>query len=216
MQAELDAQQAFLLWRMVITGEEPTLSTCGVNPAARRRALVEAGHLAVEQRGRSRHLVLTDKAWRWAADHGEPPLPPRTSKAVPVFAELLRLVAAHLAATGTPLVELVRPDPPHTSGDAPGHAIQGGQPDGAIEEAITTAYLELTGGEYSRRVRLADLRPRLPRIDRPQLDTALRALQRRERAVLMQLDDPVRITPEDEDAVLRIGTDPRHLVYLRS
>jgi hypothetical protein len=92
--------------------------------------------------------------------------------------------------------------------------------DGATEmnrsvtaEQIRDACLELTGGKLRERIRLAELRRKLP-ANRESLDRGLFAMQASGTLVLFRMDNPAEITEDDESAALFIAGNPRHLVYL--
>ncbi len=55
---------------------------------------------------------------------------------------------------------------------------------------------------------------RLPEIDRSELDTALKRMQREEEASLMQLDNRTDVTDADRGAALQIGNEPRHIIWI--
>ena len=61
-------KQVLALWNMLFTGEEPAISKIqpGLNPRERGQ-LQEAGLIEIEKRGRASHIILTEKAWAWAA-----------------------------------------------------------------------------------------------------------------------------------------------------
>ena len=85
-----------------------------------------------------------------------------------------------------------------------------------LKKRLYNACFQITGdGVYGARIRLADLRSRLADVPRPELDNALRDLERTEAASIMPLDDPREILPVDEEAALANsqGKD-RHILYL--
>ncbi len=84
----------------------------------------------------------------------------------------------------------------------------------SVEKSITKAYLDLTGGEYSTRVLLADLRPKLG-LTREDFDSTLKSMQQQGKVVLMGLDNMMERTKRASDAALDIAGNPRHLVYFQ-
>jgi len=62
------------------------------------------------------------------------------------------------------------------------------------------------------RIRLKDVRPRLPMLSKSALDTELLRLQRERLIMLYPLDNPLEITLADRDAALVIATTPHHKI----
>ena len=85
-----------------------------------------------------------------------------------------------------------------------------------LKKRLYNACFQITGdGVYGARIRLADLRSRLADVPRPELDNALRDLERTEAASIMPLDDPREILPVDEEAALANSQGKyRHILYL--
>ena len=81
----------------------------------------------------------------------------------------------------------------------------------SAEKAITRAYLSLTGGEYTERVMLADLRPKLG-LTREDFDSTVKSMQQQGKLVLMGLDNPFEKTKRVTDAGLDIAGHGRYLV----
>ncbi len=79
---------------------------------------------------------------------------------------------------------------------------------------IEAALLHLGRGERQVRVRLHDLRERLPLVCRAALDAVLIQGQRDGRWVLYREDRTQALTSEDHEAALMVGGCPRHLVLL--
>jgi len=77
------------------------------------------------------------------------------------------------------------------------------------------AYLSLTHNQWETRVRLADLRKQLTLYPRDAQDSALVRMQTEGRLVLYRLDDPQDTFDADREAALYLGSDPRHLVYMK-
>lgn len=85
-----------------------------------------------------------------------------------------------------------------------------------IKRRLYNACVQIAGdGIYGTRIRLADLRSKLPDVPRQELDRALRDLEQTEAAAIMPLDDPREIRPDDEDAALSNSQGKnRHILYL--
>jgi len=88
-------------------------------------------------------------------------------------------------------------------------------PKAPVEDQVRKVCLDLAHGIPKQRVRLTDLRTRIP-VPREQLDAALTAMQRAGRLVLFKIENPAELTPADESAALYIAGNPRHLVYLEA
>ena len=86
----------------------------------------------------------------------------------------------------------------------------------SLSERIEQACLSLTQGARQTRVRLHDLRGRLGDIAHDDLDAALLGLQREKKLVLYREDNSAALRPEDHQAALFVGNEPRHLVLLEA
>ena len=80
---------------------------------------------------------------------------------------------------------------------------------------IKAAYNRVTGGQRDH-VKLAVLRAELPGESRNLVDDELRAMQRRGEAVLYPIDDPQRITRDDDKAALYVAGERRDLFGLQN
>lgn len=224
---KLKPNQALFLWRM-ITGatdsiREPSLSTAIPKLKSDRKSLVDQGYLETEKRGRSTHLLLTDKSWEWAATHLEVELLKSSS---PVGAEalegLLHRLLPFLKRSQIPLAALFMDLPFSAKVPAPSQSDEGAiavperrKPDTQeFRQAIEEAYLALSGGHRKVRVLLRDLRPTLPQVPRTNLDEILKSMQRDGKLVLYREDNSAALTPADSEAALLVGDSPRHLIYL--
>jgi hypothetical protein len=202
------------LWNLLITGDMPAKSQ--IKPElspAERQALVDAGLIKLVPRkqlreegltdlkGSAEHIVLADKAWDWATENFTSEFPKgNTSAATPVLQKLLAQVGRHLQAHNFSWAEFLRTES-QTIGD--------------LEETIRAACAKISGDRYNVRVRLSELRPRLSNFTRVEVDKALNEMELSEEIVLMPIDDPQGIKPEDEDAALDIGGSKRHILYMK-
>jgi len=215
------------MWNLLFTGEEPMVSKA--KPGVDKKKLgplLDAGLVVLEKRGRANHIVLTDRAWQWAEDHLDAEFSPRAN-ATPALQGLLPKLKNYLKQSGTPLAELLTAEgPPNEESDVrvPGTVIATPDPEVApnsppetisIEEAIRMAYLSLTRNQWETRVRLADLRKHLTLYPRDTQNSALLRMQSAGQLVLYRLDDPQDTFDADRDAALYLGSDPRHLVYMK-
>lgn len=205
-------KQVLALWNLLFTGEEPAISKIqpGLNPKERRQ-LQEAGLIEIEKRGRAGHIILTEKAWAWAASHLEADISSSKFAGIALRGLLGRL-QRHLDQKTFTLAELLAIEEEPV---LPAHADLEPEPD-SLAERIQAAYLRASGGGSNVRVRLKDLRRYLPGVPKPRLDAELVRLQREAvwGLVLWSLDDPLDIGPEDETAAVEIGGVKRHIVYM--
>jgi len=89
-------------------------------------------------------------------------------------------------------------------------------PPPSLPKRIEQACLNLTQGARQTRVTLHDLRARLWDVARDDLDGALLTLQREKKLVLYREDNSAALRPEDHQAALLVGNEPRHLVLLEA
>ena len=89
-------------------------------------------------------------------------------------------------------------------------------PKTSVDEDIRSAYLDLSGGNYARRVRIADIANKLQNIPLDQLHKDLLRMQGERKLALYTLDDPMQITERDRSAAIDIGENKRHIVYMEN
>ena len=213
--ADWDTMQRLLLWRLAVAeGGGMFLKNLESDPgAARRGKLLKAGLIASGKRKTPKgstagFLTLTDAGWGWCQERLGDDLPGRAVKADrAVLERLLKLLGRSLRATGGSFGTLVlaaeeRADPPPADADRRGD--------------ILAACRAAGGGAAGARVRLSDLRPRLPGVPREELNRLLLDLERAGELALSPLDDPRDVRPADRDAALTTPAGSvRHLVHLR-
>jgi hypothetical protein len=212
-----------LLWKLLLTGEEPTKSQVKPKHRAKELKLLEEKGLiecktVVEKGRRITRLVLTDKAWDWAST--TPPTAIARSKspeAAVVLQKALATLVDYAKRESVPLARILRPDSPSKPRPV---SVSGTKSFDGVE--VDLDFLEKVfrtcegmGGRHSR-VYLSDLRKRFPHVPRQQLDQALVALDRQAKIVLMPLDDPSTITPEREAAAITLSGAKRHFLRIRS
>lgn len=201
-----------------------------LNPK-QRKALVDAGLLETQLRGRANHLLPTDAAWQWASAHLDTEL--LDSKlATPILHNVLVQLGKFLATRELALADLIlvsaepvadeavareESEPPDIAHGAAqnGSASYDSSPN-ELCDRIRRAIWDIAGGTAKKRVRLSELRNRLGELPRSRLDALLLEMQAAGRVVLYRLDNPVELTSADHHAALLIGENPRHLVYLES
>jgi hypothetical protein len=171
-----------------------------------REALVRAGLIASEKRGRpGLWLEITDKGWAWAADHLDADLPKRSTAGSAILQAWLKQLKAFMESRGLVLADILGPQQPPKLRriDYP-----------AVRQRIRAAYLELTGGRLNTRAHLSGIREKLKDIDRATLDEALKRMQGKQEVSLYQLDNRVEITDADRAAVIYVGHEPRHILWI--
>jgi len=206
-------KQALVLWSLVVAvpGQEPSRSTSKPKlSATERRQLLDADLIEEEKRGRSYHLLLADKGWEWAErqDMIQFCLSPN---ATPVLEKLIQALVRFLAKNDLRLAEVISAMrlPQHQASIQLPAATQS-----SLSDQVRSACLTLTGGEFERRVRLADLRELLPGHSREALDGVLLQMDQSREIQLMMLEQPSDVTPVDRAAAMFIAGQPKHVLYL--
>ena len=213
MTFEPSPKQALVLWSLVVAvpGEEPSRSM--LKPklnAVERRQLLDADLIEEEKRGRAYHLLLADKGWEWAEQQNLIKLC-LSSNATPVLEKLIQALVRFLARNDVRLAEVIatiRSPQQHASPPLPAVSPQ------HLEDQIRAVCLSLTGGEYERRVRLADLRCALSGLSRDELDAVLLQMDQLRTIQLMMLEQPSDVTAEDREAAIFLAGHPLHILYL--
>lgn len=186
------------LFELVFSGREAKMSELD---KTHREALLRAGLIELEKRGRTTYLHASDKGWTWVDEHLAADL--KRTQARAAFVALLARVRDYLRAQDLPLAEFVRPRRAQTE------ALP-------IEQLVRNACLSLGSGTTRTRVRLADLRGALPALSRTQLDDALLEMMRRRELALFPIDNRRELKPEDDGAALDLSGVPHHVVYLEA
>ena len=219
MKINLSPKQTLVLWQLLITGDEPAISK--VKPeltVQERKVLVDHGLIELVQRKRSKHMVLTDKAWAWASEQSVTALSRSPDPAL--LLTLIHKIQAYLQAHEISLAEFFAPaevtvSEPTPTKETPKDNRTLAMVTTTLNEQIQSAYYKITQGQWNVRVRLADLRKHLIHSSKEAIDAALRQMQLDGQSVLMPLDDPKGIGADDEEAAVNIGGDRRHIVYLK-
>lgn len=216
-----NAKQALFLWNM-ITAEtpeirEPMLSKAkpDLNPKTERKELIKHRYLETEKRGSATHLVLTDRAWAWAAEATDVELMQSNSRiGAAALQGLLRRLLPFMYARGIALAELFADEAASTGPETPASE-RTETSDGGLRLRIRQACLDLVASKPTRDVALAALRSRLRDVGRAALDAELRQMHLDGQIALYRNDNSAAITPVDESAALIVGDAPRHLLYLK-
>lgn len=206
-------KQALVLWSLVVAGpgQEPSRSTSKPKlSAAERRQLLDAHLIEEEKRGRSYHLLLAEKGWEWAERQDVIQLC-LSPNATPVLEKLIQALVRFLAKNEVRLAEVISAIrlPQHQAPFPPLAAAQQ-----SLSDQVRSACLSITGGEYERRVKLADLRTALLGHSREALDGVLLQMDQSKAIQLMMLEQPSDVTPEDRAAAIFIAGQPKHVLYL--
>jgi hypothetical protein len=179
---------------MMFSGEEPKIGSC---PKKERDALLKLGLVEIQHRGRVSHLALTDLAWERGTEIMSAELADARQRDLGQC--LLASVLAFVQANDVALADFVRPSQARTE-DLP--------------ERIRAICLSSTGGRYTQRVRLADVRDALPGVESVDVQRAVMRLVDDGVANLLSLDDPLERQPRDDAAAIWVGGKARHLLYL--
>jgi hypothetical protein len=196
-------KQTLVLWALLANGGEgfgKELKPEVDKPE--RDGLLKAGLISVEKRNRAYWISVTDRGWRWAEDHLSDRLPDRSYAGTYILAGWLKHLQTFMRVSNTSLADILVPRKDTTTDYD------------TLREQIRTAYLAVTGGNFNKRALLADIRRRLPNVDRAALDNALELMQRQGDATLMQLDNRPDITSADEEAAIQIGQEARHILWI--
>jgi hypothetical protein len=188
--SQLEPLERLLLWKMIFLGYEPAQSKTKpktVSPVRTRRKLLDMGLIEIEKRGKSGHLVLTDKAWLWASENLEAEISIRSYESGPILQTVLAKLKVFLTMKELPLAEFLHgkirntPEP----GTAAIHNVR--QP---LEERIRDAYQKISRGRWNTPVRLAEIRKALVDVPRDEQDKELRRLKLEDRILLLPMEDP--------------------------
>ena len=206
MSFEPSPLQALLIWKLILTGEEPAISKArpDVKPKGRKE-LENAQFIEIVPRGRTKHIILLDRAWLWAEDNMDMAITTRSPEVKTVLHKVLSLLKIYMQTNNMRLSEFVQfrsrigtPDAALLSTpEPPAPAVY---TEAELEQKIRDAYFQASRGEARVRVRLWRLRQILSPIPRPVLDEALRKLMLEGSIILYPLDDPWEMKNEDKEA----------------
>jgi hypothetical protein len=217
---ELEQAEVLLLWRLILMDEQPTLTNAKPKISVpRRKHLIDAGLIETDKRGRATHLLATEMAWDWAAEHLDAPFSASPAAAEPLHALLTRL-KSFLAANRLALADVIRARPVEASTPPPKPEPPTAKPqpvtNQTVEQRIRAIYQEETASSLSGRLRLSRLRNRLSEVPRDAVDRALLEMQRSGALVLYPLDDPREISDDDRRAAIDLLGNPRHILYMEA
>ncbi len=192
-----DAQRRALMLA-VLSGPQPLERM----PAKLRRPLEQAGWVTLEpdpSHPRRKRAAATEAGWSFVVQDLARPFTYNVQLR-PLWNLLLPRIAANLAARGEDLYAMIAPEVPQGS-DAEGN-----------EERLERLYLDLSGGEHHRRVRIAALRARAG-LERAEFDSRLIHLAKEGRVALFPEDDPLGLGPEDHEGAVPLAGIPQHVLY---
>ena len=225
----LNPRQALAFWKLLFIDKDPTMTEftkpLGAPPKIKgteeRKQMIDAGLIELEKRGRANYVILTDKAWKVAADNFNAPIS-QSKFAAGVLESLLKQLQIFMQNSNITLAEIMSPaENTETEVEKTEYVEEMKLPPAEnhsqsvdLETKIRTAYYKASGGKWNVRVRLTELRKQLPDVPRAELDTMLLKMQKDEKLVLYPLDYRPEIKPEDEQAAIDIGGYKNHIVYM--
>jgi hypothetical protein len=218
MTPDLTPKQTLLVWVLLFSGDEPSLSNAKPGLTSKERTpLEEAGLIRLDKRGRSKHIVLTDKAWGWAAAHLDAAFSAGSPAAAPALAGLLRRLKSYLEVQDLALADFLHPHPlqPKPEAKPSSGSVSAASP-ADIETSVVRAYLQASGSIWNVWIKLAEIRRRLPDVPRADLDRELLRLEKAKRAILYPIEDSDALHREDEAAALTVAGFKRHIVLMRA
>jgi hypothetical protein len=181
---------------------------------ADRDALTQAGLVSWTKRGQKIWIEVTENGWAWAGNNLAAALPMNSSAGSQILRAWLTLLKAFLDSRGLVLADVLGPqrsaNPEIESVSSPTQTTDYD----ALRARIRQAYLDSTGGRIGTRALLAEIRAKLPDIDRAALDEALKRMQREAEGSLYQLDNRAEITDADRAAAIYFGGEPRHILWI--
>lgn len=220
MSIELTRKQDLVVWKLLITGEEPMMSKLKPNLTPTERApLVEQGLIRLEKRGRAQHIVLEDSAWDWVtrriqSEDFNVSFPATATTAIPAFQALLVKLAAYLRSHDIPLSEFLVTVQSPSPTEQPSEPLKSAAR--SLEARIREAYSQIPESQSGFRVRLSKLRQNLGNLPPDLIDETLRQMQRRGELSLMGAEDLQEVTRDDEKAAIDLGSgDKRYFIYLK-
>ena len=215
-------KQTLALWYLIALyvddKKEPTKGDFRILRGAERKPLEEAGLIEYEKKPRllknnrksyPEHIILTDKAWRWAENNSDMELS-KSKYSADILEKLVPKIVLNLHRRKIRLTEFLLLETETFEEEYSDKVID----TDSLEEKICAAYLKISGGNYKVRVRLSELRQYIEGWPRLDLDKTLIEMQRLEKIILMPLDNPQEIHPKDEEAALDLGGAKRHILYM--
>jgi hypothetical protein len=210
----LNEMQTLILWALLVRTGGGDLQK-DIKPEVKkadRQALVSAGLIAVERRGRGYWLEVTDKGWSWAANHLDANLPKRSTAGSLILQAWLTRLKAFMVSRDLVLADVLgaqqqRKTPTESGSRAPIDYQ-------TLRERIRSAYLDIAGNKLNTRVLLSDLREKLKDVDRASIDEALGRMHLEEGTTLSGLNNPQEVTPVIRGGGLTFKGEPMYVLWI--
>jgi hypothetical protein len=211
-------KQVLVLFRLLFTGQEPTVSQLKPRLTPKeRKPLEKAGLIEIRPPGRGGQVVLTEAGWDWASKNLDVPISD-SARANETLIAVLAHLKAFLDARGIALGEMVRAgrSPTGATTAAREEPRSKTQPNGTTDlvALVRAVCLRAANGHTRIRVRLSEVRKELSDVPRTALDETLLAMQQSGDVVFFRLDDPRERLSADERDALNIAGKPHHVLYL--
>ena len=85
---------------------------------------------------------------------------------------------------------------------------------GPLRSRILDAAYSAAGGRWNARAKISDIQKKLPDVPIDALHNEMKLMQLEEKATLMPMDNVRERTPADNESALRIGGNPRHILWV--
>ncbi len=210
----LKPMQVLVLWALIVQGGKGLQKDIRPRITKPLRDSLERAGLIVSRKNDKRAIVIevTDKGWAWASENLDAELPARSTAAGPIMQAFLTQLKSFLRSRNLVFAEIFMAEEGGEAQSEPDTALQPASAED-IKKRVREAYFSLTKGQSKQRIRLHQLRQELPNIKREELDRALLEMQQKEELVLIALANKQDITRADRVAALKVGGNPRHVVY---
>jgi hypothetical protein len=203
----LSETQTLILWALLVRTGGGDLQK-HIKPEVKkadRQALVSAGLIAVEKRGRGYWLEVTDKGWSWAANHLDANLPKRSTAGSPILQAWLTRLKVFMVSRDLVLADVLGAQQQRRIAPIDYETLRA---------CIRSAYFDIAGDKLNTRVFLSDLRGKLKDIDRASLNEALSRMHLEEGTTLSGLNNPQEITPVIRDGGLTFKGEPMYVLWI--
>lgn len=180
-----------------------------------RTNLIEMQLVEMQRVGRCLFVRLTDRGWLWCSENLQSPLSVTRNNAAKVLEDVLCRLGNWLREENIALAEFMTASKSlHVESVDSAEGEMMSVINDNLRELIEETALAIGNGNGKVRVRLAELRERLPQISQVDLDRALLQMSIDGRLHLMSLDNPYEIAKQDVEAALYTPSgEVRHLLY---
>lgn len=225
MHKDPSPREVLILWGLIAKGGEGWQKELRPKLEGKERTRLEKAELlASEKRKGSKNreafwVEVTETGWAWANNHLDAKVSSSSKAAGPILQAWLTRLKTYMGRNGIPLADIISgaAATPQAKPSPEGKPLPLAAPPrlaNGLPARVRDAYLTLSGGVFVERVRLSDLREKLPDVPRRELDETLLKMQRGGDVVLYTLDNPREITDKDSRAAIKIGGEPRHIMYM--